>query len=259
MADIVLQGNTYQNVPYVDLPKTPSGTARFWEGLKMGVLRNDAELVKTWSHDSLIVTDDSVTLPAYATSATTIVASEALSGTYTLDYANYDYYILIRALAIPVYNTATPAKTRNEYAMLSGAYEVVSYPASTFKSLVGNKEYATRSGTTQAAGANYRMLYWSSASAVSVYTSTTYGICQVIVAPSISSGVVTANSPTLQFRGNSTYLTQAVYNTITDIRRQFVIEIWRTKKGDMNLDGWGIQQQGLHIVDCINSASHNLT
>lgn len=259
MADIVLQGNTYQNVPYVDLPKSPSGTARFWYGLKMGVLRNDAELVKTWSNDSLIVHDDSVTLPAYATSATTIVASSALSTTYTLDYANYDYYILYRALAIPVYSTSTPAKTRNEYAMLSGAYEVVSYPASTFKSLVGNKTYATRSGTTQAVGANYRMLYWSSTSAVTVYTATTYGISQVIVAPSISSGVVTANSPTLQFRGSSTYLTQAVYNTITDIRRQFIIEIWRTKKGDMNLDGWGIQQQGLHIVDCANSANHTLT
>lgn len=259
MADIVLKGNTYQNVPYVDLPKTPSGTARFWEGLKMGVLRNDAELVKTWSHDSLIVQDDEVTLPAYATSATTIVASADLSGAYTLDYTNYDYCILVRALAIPVYNTATPAKTRNEYAMLSGAYEVVSYPASTFKSLVGNKTYATRSGTTQAAGANYRMLYWSTTSAVAIYTSTTYGISQTIVAPSISNGVVTAKSPTLQFRGHNTYLTQAVYESITDIRRQFVIEIWRAKKGDMNLDGWGIRQQGMHIVDCVNSNSHTLT
>lgn len=258
MANIELYG-TWLNVPYVDLPKVGGGKARLWDGIKMGVLRKDAELVKTWSNDSLIVHDDGVTLPAYATSATTIVASADLTGTYTLDYTNYDYYILIRALAIPVYNTSTPAKTRNEYAMLSGAYEVVSYPASTFKSLVGNKTYATRSGTTQAVGANYRMLYWSSTSAVTVYTATTYGISQVIVAPSISSGVVTAKSPTLQFRGSSTYLTQAVYETVTDIRRQFVIEVWRTKKGDMNLDGWGIFQQGMHIVDCVNSSSHNLT
>lgn len=259
MADIVLQGNTYQNVPYVDLPKTPSGTARFWEGLKMGVLRDDAELVKTWSSDSLIVHDDSVTLPAYATSATTIVASAALSGTYTLDYDNYDYYLLSRALAIPVYNTATPAKTRNEYAFLSGAYEITAFPAGTFKSLVGNKSNGSRNAMTLAVGALYRMLYWSSTSAVAAYTSTTYGIAQVIVAPSVSGTTLTVNSPTLQFRGNATYLTQTVYESITDIRRQFVLELYRAKKADMNLDGWGIRQQAMHIVDCVDSNSHNLT
>ena len=259
MADIVLQGNTYLNVPYVDLPQSPSGTARFWEGLKMGVLRDDAELVKTWSNDSLAVDDDGATLPAYATSATTIVASASLSDTYTLDYANYDYYILVRALTIPVYNTSTPVKTRNEYSILSAAYEVVSFPANTFTSIVGNKTVASRSGTTLAVGALYRGVYWSSATAVALNTAATYGINQTVVAPSISSGVVTAKSPTLQFRGSSTYLTQTVYETVTDIRRQFVIQVWRAKKGDMNLDGWGIFQQGMHIRDCVNSTNHTLT
>ena len=257
MANIELYG-TWLNVPYVDLPKVGGGTARFWEGLKMGVLRDDAELVKTWSSDSLIVHDDSVTLPAYATSATTIVASAALSGTYTLDYGNYDYYMLVRALAIPVYNTATPAKSRNEYAFLSGAYEINAFPVGTFKSLVSNKSNGSRS-VTLAVSALYRMLYWSTTSAVAAYTSTTYGITQVIVAPSVSGTTLTANSPTLQFRGHATYLTQAVYESITDIRRQFVLELYRAKKADMNLDGWGIRQQAMHIVDCIDSNSHTLS
>ena len=257
MANIDFYGN-WLNVPYVDLPKVGGGTARFWEGLKMGVLRDDAELVKTWSSDSLIVHDDSVTLPAYATSATTIVASAALSGTYTLDYGNYDYFLLVRALAIPAYNTATPAKSRNEYAFLSGTYEITAFPAGTFKSLVGNKSNGSRS-VTLSVGALYRMLYWSSTSAVAAYTTTNYGITQVIVAPSVSGTTLTVNSPTLQFRGHSTYLTQAVYESITDIRRQFVLELYRAKKADMNLDGWGIRQQAMHIVDCIDSNSHTLT
>ena len=258
MANIDFYGN-WLNVPYVDLPKVGGGTARFWEGLKMGVLRDDAELVKTWSSDSLIVHDDSVTLPAYATSATTIVASANQTPTYTLDYDNYDYYLLVRALAIPVYNTATPAKSRNEYAFLSGAYEITAFPAGTFKSLVGNKSNGSRSAMTLVVGALYRMLYWSSSSAVAAYTSTTYGIAQTIVAPSVSSTTLTVNSPTLQFRGHSTYLTQTVYESITDIRRQFVLELYRAKKADMNLDGWGIRQQAMHIVDCVQTANHKLT
>ena len=260
MADILLNGTQYLNVPYSDFPTVGGGTARFWEGLKMGVLRNDAELVKTWSSDSLIVHDDGVTLPAYATAAaTTIVASANQTPTYTLDYDNYDYYLLVRALAIPVYNTATPAKSRNEYAFLSGAYEITAFPAGTFKSLVGNKSNGSRSAMTLVVGALYRMLYWSSTSAVAAYNSTTYGIAQTIAAPSVSGTTLTVNSPTLQFRGHSTYLTQAVYESITDIRRQFVLELYRAKKADMNLDGWGIRQQAMHIVDCVNTANHNLT
>ena len=47
MANIELQGNQYLNVPYVDLPTTDQSTARFWEDvLKMGTMRNDAELVQ---------------------------------------------------------------------------------------------------------------------------------------------------------------------------------------------------------------------
>ena len=258
MANIDFYG-TWLNVPYIDLPKVGGGTARFWDGIKMGVLRDDAELVQTWSNDSLAVHDDGVTLPAYATSATTIKAYSNLTPTYTLDYTNYDYYMLVRALTIPVYSNSTPVKTQNEYAFLSGAYEITAFPANTFKSLDGSKSYATRSAMTLVTGALYRLIYWSSTTAISAYTSSSYGVQQVITAPSVSGTKLTARTPALQFRGNDTYLTQAVYESITDIRRQFILQLYRAKKGDMNLDGWGIMQQGMHIVDCVDSNSHTLT
>lgn len=260
MANIELQGNQYLNVPYVDLPTTDQSTARFWEDiLKMGVLRNDAELVQTWSKDSLFVTDDGGTIPAYTTTATTLVASGDLTPTYTVSFATYNYYVLVRALTIPIYNTSTKSAGRPDYSILYGAYELVEFPASTFKSLDGSKSYASRTFSTTATGSGNRMPYWTSATAISVYSSTTYGINQVIAAPGVSSSTFTVRNPSLQIRGSTTYLTSAVWATLTDIRVQYIIEMYRVPKGHLNLNGWGLYQQGQHVIDCATSANHKLT
>lgn len=260
MANIELAGNQYLNVPYTDLPTVGGGTARFWEDvLKIGVLRQDAEMVQSWSKDSLFVNDDGGTIPAYTTSATTLVAAADLTPTYAVDYTNYNYYILVRALTIPTYNTSTKSAARPEYSILTGCYEIVEFPANTIKTLDGSKSYASRSGTTTAAGAAYRMLYWSSGSAVSMYTSTTYGIHQVIAAPGTSSGILTVKRPSLYIRGSSTYLSSTVWGTLTDIRVQYVVEAYRAPKGNLNLNGWGMYTQGDHILDCVNTANHKLT
>ena len=226
--------------------------------LGLYTIRPDTELIKTYSHDSLVVTDDKVTLPAYNSSkAVTIKASGNLSGTVDLDYENYYYFAIERFLTIPVYNTNTIAASRNDYAIGSVMYELVDIPSNTFKAKNGTL-YGSRS-VGVATYSLYRMLYWSSASAVGVYTATTYGISQVTAAPTISSGKWTFKSPTLQFRGSSTYLTSAVYGTITDIRQQFVINVYRVPKNHLNIDGWGIYQQAMHIIDCASSANQNLT
>lgn len=49
------------------------------------------------------------------------------------------------------------------------------------------------------------------------------------------------------------------FTPLTDIRRQYIIELWRAPKGNMNVDGWGSMQQTVHIHECVNSDSHNLT
>ena len=221
-------------------------------------IRPDAELIKTYSNDSLAVHDDSATLPAWkSTAATTIKASANLSGTVSLDYTNYDYFAVERFLTIPVYNTDTIAASRNEYSFGSSMYEIVNIPANTVESFSGTKYGSLSVGP--ATYTCYRLCYWSSASAIGLYTSSTYGIHQVTAAPSISSGKWTFKSPTLQFRGSTTYLTEAVYNTITDIRRQFVIDVYRAPKGHLAHDAWGIDQSLKHIVDCAKTNTHTLT
>lgn len=226
--------------------------------LKMGALRPDAELVKTWSHDSLFVTDDEGAIPAYTTTATTLTASASLETTYTVDLANYDYFVLIRGLTIPFYNTSTPAKGRNEYAVMSAAYELVNYPASTFTSLVGDKTYSSDFPLVTTAYAAYCLLYWSSGSAVKLMNGTSYGVAQTVAAPSISGSTLTVQSPALKIRGSTTYLTSTVWGTMTDIRWQYIIELYRAPKSNMNIDGWGLVQQGLHVVDCAESNTHKL-
>lgn len=256
--NITLQGRDFPNAPALVVPKTGGGTAKFFADLKPYLLRPDAELVETYTHDSLVVTDDEVTPPAWkSTAAITILASENLTPRITLDYEGYDWFALERFLTTPAYNTDTPAKSRNEYSIGSVMYELVNIPADSFEAANGTL-YASRS-----VGANtytcYRLLYWSSASALGVYTSTSYGIHQVATAPSISSGKWTIKTPAVSFRGHSSYLTEAVYGTVTDIRRQFVIEVYKAPKSNMNMDGWGLQQQALRILNDVKSNNGVLT
>lgn len=256
--NITLQGRDFPNAPALVVPKTGGGTAKFFADLKPYLLRPDAELVETYTHDSLVVTDDEVTLPAWkSTAATTILASENLTPQITLDYDDYDWFVLERFLATPVYSTDTPAKSRNEYSIGSVMYELVSIPADSFKAANGTL-YVSRSVGTNAYTC-YRLLYWSSASALGVYTSTSYGIHQVATAPSISSGKWTIKTPAVSFRGHSSYLTETVYGTVTDIRRQFAIEVYKAPKSNMNIDGWGLQQQTLRILGNVKSNNGVLT
>ena len=260
MANLKINGFEYANVPAVDFPTVDGGTVRFVENLanlQMGVLRSDAELVKTWSKDSLIVADDGVTLPAYSTSQQLVVASASLDG-IIMDHDNYNYYALIRTLTIPVYNTSTPVQGRVEYSMSSGIYEVVDVPAGTLKSLVGNKTY-NNNAKSIVGSAFYRMLYWNSDSSISVSSSQTYGTYQSLSAPSFANTTFNVSSPALYFRSSSGIMQQSVYNTITDVRMQYVIQLYRAPKGNLNIDGWGMYTQFDHIADCANSASHTLT
>ena len=232
--------------------------------LKRGVLRPDAELVKTWSHDSLFVTDDEGTISAYSTTAKTLHTGAAITPTQSLSLANYRYFVLVRCLTIPVYNTNTKQAGRPDYSVTSGLYEIAEVDASTFTSLDGAKTYATRYTTVYAAGAGYRMPYWTSATGFGVYTASSYGVHQTLVAPTISSSTsatptLTVKDPNLVIRGSTTYLTSATWGTLTDIRRQYVIELYRISKANDTLTGWGVWSQMLHIRDCVNTTNHNLT
>ena len=212
-------------------------------------MRQDAELVGTWSSDDLFVEDLEGTIPAYSTTAATLIAVETLEKTYTLTYTDYNYYLLERFLTTPIYNTDTPVKGRQEYSADSVLYEIVEIPANTMKTSSG-KYYTSRSVSTTVAGNAIRYIYWTSGTAISIATATTYGVQQVVQTPSISSSKLTVKAPVLQIRGSSTYLSSTAWGTLTDIRRQYVFELWRAPKNNFNIDGWGVASNLQKIIDC---------
>ena len=216
--------------------------------LKPVLLRPDAELVQRFEYDKLLIADEGIALPAYSTTARTLKASVNLTPTVALDYDAYSYYVVERMLAAPQYSAATKAKGREEFFVDSHVFEVAEIPANSFVAANG-KAITTR--TVVVCGQSMlRMLYWSSATAVALYTATTYGIAMGATAPTIASGAMTLKSPTFLIRGNTTYLTSAMWALITDIRYQYVIEVYRAPKGSRNVDGWGSTQNALHILAC---------
>lgn len=264
MANIRLLGADYPDVPAVVLPTTEGGTAVFTEGggttaLKWGVMRPDAELVERYTFDQYVNADLEIEIPAYSTTAKTLITGAALTPTVSLDYANYNYYVLERFLTIPEYSVTSKAKGRVEYHTASYLYEIAEIPASTFRAILNDTKYTSRTISTAAAGAMYRLIYWSSSTAITAYSTAAYGAYQAVVAPTISSGVLTINSPNMGVRGHTTYFTSTYYNALTDIRVQYVIEVWRAPKGNLNLDGWGLAQQLEHVASCVDAVNNKLT
>ena len=261
METIKLQGKTYSNVPSVTLPTDPSGTADFIAKsnlLAWAVGRNDAELIKTYSDDEMLVDDKGITIPSYSTSSTTLLASSNLTPTVSLNFDSYNYYVIERMLTIPEYSTSSKAKGRQEYAATSYLYEIVRIPANTFQALIDTTKHtsANYAATSQA---YIRDVYWSSGTALGIYTATSYGIHQVGTAPGVTSGTLTLKTPSITIRGHTTYFTSTFFNALTDCRLQYVIDVYRAPKNNLNLDGWGQEQQMLHIINDVNNNNQNLT
>lgn len=226
--------------------------------LKMGVVRPDAELVKTYTYDKKMVADEQKTLPAYNTSAQTIMASASLSPTVSMDNTNYDYYVLVRGLIIPIYNTTTKAKGRPDYGVTSAVFEIAQTPASSFTTIDGTKTYTSQYITVTTAGILYRMPYWTSGSAIAVYNGT-YGTYIVPAAPTVSGSTLTLKSPAPTMRGSTTYFTSGRWAEVTDLRMQYRIEVYRAPKGNYGLDGWGCNTQMAHIINDLHNNNFVLT
>ena len=223
--------------------------------VKMGVLRPDAELVETWTMDQYAVADLELTIPAYSTTNATIRAGQNLD-TYVGDPLAYRYFITARTLTIPVYNIATLAKGREEYAVEYGFYEWLYNPTGQMQTLDGSKQYGVYS---QILGGGYgRELYWSSATGIGIYTSDAYCARQGLTAPTIASNkTLTIKSPNISIRGHATYLAQTFFEAIEDIRCQYVIELWRVPL--TGTDGWVLGTQMDSIFDDIKNNGGTLT
>ena len=254
MSDIQIAGATYNDVPSILVPKVGGGFAEYTEGggggsLKPFVLRPDAELVQQWTYDKLIVEDEGKTIPAYSTSQSTFIASRTLE-TITPDYSGWNYIILLRALAYPIYSDSTKAKGRQEYFSFTGFTKIIEVPANTYTAFDGT---TVPSRLINANSLNiFRMLYWTSASAVAATIDSGYGanLNPVTTGLVSSAGVISIKSPTIRICGNATYLSSDMWALITDVRYQYIIELWRAPKGNAGGDGWQLTQGVLHIADC---------
>lgn len=224
------------------------------------LMRPDTELVKRYTYDKYIVADEEITFPAYTTTATTLLASASLSPTVTLDFANYNYLIAIRCLTIPTYSITSTGKGRCEYSFASAFYELTEYPANVFHSLLNpSLKLTTRSNSIFSAGNDVGIVYYSTASAIVRYATASYGVCQTVTAPSLSSSTLTLKSPALITRGHTTYFTNTYMNAVTDVRYQYVIEVYRAPKSSLQFNGWGLYNMSMHCIDCVDSSTQTLS
>lgn len=248
-----------QNGTGIDVTNYAAADVAVPQTLKEGLLRSDATLVKTYTLDQMVNADMEITIPAYTTTATTLKASSELSETYTCDLDNYNYFILERMLTIPIYSITSKSKGRVEYHINSAMYEVTEIPANSFETILDGTKLASRTTSMIAAGNFFRLFYWSSGTALAAQSTASYGTYQAVTAPTISSGVITMKTPVIGIRGHTTYFTSTYFNKVTDIRVQYVFEIWRAAKNNLNLNGWGGFQNSMHIIGCANSSTHKLT
>ena len=234
----------------------PTGTVI----LKRGVLRPDAESVKTWTYDKYLNADEKIEIPAYTTTSTTLIAAASLTPTYTCDWTNYNYYVSIRMATIPEYSISTKGKGREEYALNSCFYEITETPKNTIHAIITpTTKYTSDLRAVYSAGNLVREVYWSSGTAITAYGSAAYGYNQAVTAPSISGTTFTAKSPAFIVRGNTTYFTTTYMSAVTDVRYQYIIELYRAPKNNYNYDGWGLVQQWLKMNEDILSSTHKLT
>ena len=226
--------------------------------LKSTVLRPDAELVKTFTYDKKAVADLGLTLPGYNTGAQTLLASSNLSPTITVNLDTETFFVVERFLTIPEYSTTSKAKGRAEYTYCTYIYELARVPANVIKTIDGSKTITSVSNLISTL-TSFRLLYWSSGSAISLYASNGYGCYQTPTAPGLSGSTLTIKSPALALRGSTTYFTSTFMNALTDIRYQYVIDVYKAPKQAMSIDGWITNTLVNHILECANSTTHKLT
>lgn len=230
------------------------GTSIVW-----GHLRGDATLAKSWTYDKLIHADEGVTIPSYTTSTTTLKSGAEFT-TENIDFSDYSYMVLYRGLATPVYSNSTKSSARQIYYARSALYDFAFIPESAF----------SHDGTTATANSNAavyssigqsvfdRTVYYSSASNIRM-SNASYGAYMTWTAPSITvsstypyeTATVKITSPSFLTRGSTTYLNRTNWEYITDIRYQYIFELWRVP-ASATVHGWELESQFRHILDCAN-------
>ncbi len=255
---------TDQGVSVVETPDSHGGTIVTITGAEVQtlnhiLLRPDAEKVATYTYDKYINADEGVEIPAYSTTAKTLKASVNLSPTYSMDLTNYSYYVVERMLTIPEYSVDTKAKGRAEYTFAAAGYEIAAIEANNIHALIEpTRKVTSRTIAVYTTGNFARIVYYSAATTLTTYGSAAYAMYQTVTAPGISGSTLTLKSPAFGVRGHTTYFTSTYFNALTDIRFQYVIEVWRAPKGNLDFDGWTLHNNGMAVINCIDGNTNTL-
>lgn len=221
------------------------------------ILRPDAEIVQKWTYDKRIVADEGITIPPYQTATVTLKATEQLAE-ITADAENYKYFLTFRSLVIPEYNTSEIGRGRYEWSSMVGSYEFVFTPMGDLHPLVpGSYTIATNSAAVQGSP-SYRALYFTSPTGISIYATTSYGIWTTAVSPAYVGGKIRVNSPNFTMRAQANIFDQLYYEAMTDIRFQYVYELWKAPIGSLQYNGWQNQQSVDLSLECLYDPSHKL-
>ena len=228
--------------------------------LKPGVLLPAFESVKKWSYDKYLHEDEEITIPAYTTTSTTLIASAASTTTYTCDFDTYHYLVSIRMLTIPEYSVTTVGKGRQEYGLNGAIYEITNTPANTMSAIFDpTLKITSDTRATFSAGNFVGIVYYSNGTTLARYASAAYGYNQTVTAPAVSGSTLTLKSPTFITRGHTTYFTSTYMNKVTDVRYQYIQAVFRIKKNEYNLSGWSLMTQWQKMLTDTLSNSHTLT
>ena len=213
------------------------------------------ELYKSYTYDKKLIEDGiKESLPTYSTSAQTLV-SEAELENVTVDYDNYLYFLFQRSLTTPIYNTDNTGLGRVEYNTINylawpylGPKDIpcIVDPSKTFNQ--SQTDLTVRSGRTAT-------VYWTNMGTIDLTTGY-YGGYQTFSTITASGNTISIKSPAILIRGNATYFTSTYWSAMTDIRCQYVIELYRLPKhGEFHT----LFGQYEHIFDCIRANDHKLT
>lgn len=229
--------------------------------LKKDILRPDATKIQAWKYDKRIVADEGIVLPTtYSTTDITLLASSTLD-TINVDLDAYTYLLILRTLTIPEYNTDTLGAGREDYHFSSQYNEVISMNGANRFISYANPEYSFNWKMNTYSAYTYftRLNYWSSATGITSTSTYSYGARVVHHSQNLdgTNGIITVNSPDLKLCGHATYLNQTYYVALTDIRYQWVLELYQAPLHDLDTDGWLLRENTTHISNDI--LNHNWT
>lgn len=225
--------------------------------LIMGAIRPDAELVQKWAYDKLIVEDEGVTIPAYSTSKQVLKSSSNLE-TVSADLNNYAYLEIHRSIVYPIYNSNEIGKGRIEYCIQTGGFGIKYYPSNMFTALVNSdKNTVSTSPTGMTVPELAVVVFWNTNSTLMLHSPSIGCFCEFTGITATQSSITT-KSPALSIQGSTNYFSSDFWNKVTDIRYQWIVELYRVPL-TAEVKGWESNSQMYHARDCVDTETHTLS